>query len=204
MMTSLGNGRAAAATISLVAIIFALLGSWAVARAEGTMITICVKDNGKVYVIGEGFREADCRGRDQLLSWNIDGGPAGPAGPQGEPGEPGPQGPQGPQGEQGVAGPQGPQGVAGPAGGGIVRGDIYKFSASTIVNPDTVGETTASCEDANDVLISGGFGATAAGIDVYRSEPFPFFANQTWAVTALNAGDVPGLLHAHAYCLRVE
>src|SRR3989344_7385047 len=55
--------------------LLALHSSWTLTHAEGTTITICVKDSGKVYVVGEGFRETDCRGHDQLLSWNIEGQP---------------------------------------------------------------------------------------------------------------------------------
>lgn len=101
--------------------------SWRYTHAAGTAITVCVRRDGLVYVIGDGFRRADCRRGDQLLTWNVQGppgpqGPAGPAGANGTPGAVGPQGPAGavgPQGATGLAGANGADGtpgVAGPAG----------------------------------------------------------------------------------------
>jgi hypothetical protein len=84
--------------------------TFTVARADSPTITVCVKESGLLYVIGDGFRRADCRRNDQLITWNIGGtpGPQGPQGPIGPQGVAGATGPQGPQGTQGVAGPQGP------------------------------------------------------------------------------------------------
>ena len=102
----------------LVVVLVAGLFSWTFASTSDPMITACVKNDGILYVVGEGFKRADCKNNDQLLSWNI----GGPRGPQGVPGIAGPVGAQGPQGVPGVSGPvgaqgpQGLQGVQGPAG----------------------------------------------------------------------------------------
>jgi hypothetical protein len=69
---------------------------------------------------------------------------------------------------------------------------------------ETIGETSASCADDNDVLLSGGYRAQSPGIQVYRSEAFPFFANQTWVATAVNNGEISGVLRVSALCVRVE
>jgi hypothetical protein len=76
---------------------------------------------------------ANCRNREQPLSWNQEG-PAGPPGPAGEPGPEGPAGPQGPAGPEGPAGPPGPQGPKGDPGPGLTRLDDLSGIACT--SPD--------------------------------------------------------------------
>lgn len=86
-------------------------------------------------------------------------GPAGPQGPQGEPGAVGSMGPQGSQGPQGPAGPQGPMGLKGePGEDGLFyeKGQIYTNSELHISSPSNAVWVNLSCDDANDVLISGG------------------------------------------------
>lgn len=90
-------------------ILFALVvvtGTIAYTKAEGNQITVCVKKNGLMYVIGGEFKKKDCKHEDSLFSWNT----AGTQGPKGDIGD------TGPQGLQGEFGPTGPQGVAGTNG----------------------------------------------------------------------------------------
>ena len=42
-----------------------VLGIWSYSQATGNEITICAKKSGLVYVIGDGFRRADCKKNDQ-------------------------------------------------------------------------------------------------------------------------------------------
>ncbi|MDP2789972.1 MAG: hypothetical protein Q8O51_02480 [bacterium] len=145
-----------------------------------------------------------------------DNGQPGTPGAQGEPGLdgqtgldgaqglPGAQGPAGAQGIQGIAGPQGIQGLTGPAGSGLVRSAVYKTEGSVSVPPGAIGGPTAECTDANDVLLSGGFRASTSAMRVYRNEPLPFFANQTWTVSAQNTGALESTLFVYAFCLTVE
>lgn len=87
----------------------------------GGDITVCVKKSGAMFMIGKGFKRADCKGNEQIISWNM----RGPKGEKGDKGDPGPQGEKGdtgPQGEQGFPGPRGEQGERGPAGQ-----DLYLF-----------------------------------------------------------------------------
>ena len=74
-------------------------------------VTICVKKNGVVYVVGDGFKKADCKKNDSLIV--VNSGAQGPIGPQGPIGLTGPQGIQGDAGSQGPQGPVGPQGPTG-------------------------------------------------------------------------------------------
>ena len=76
--------------IGILAII-AGFSLWSLVRADGTEISMCVKQSGVSYVIGTGFANQSCKSNEQLLTFNI-------------------QGPQGPQGIQGPIGPQGPEG----------------------------------------------------------------------------------------------
>jgi hypothetical protein len=124
-------------------------------------------------------------------------------GPQGEPGETGPMGPMGPQGPQGEVGPQGPAG----AGSGIDRSAFYQVIATETVQG--IGfpgnQVEALCEDANDILISGGFWTQhvhvliGASYGVRPSTNFP----ARWRVSASGLG-APGQFQAIADCLRVE
>jgi hypothetical protein len=89
-------------------------------------------------------------------------GPEGPRGQKGDPGPPGPEGPMGPQGLQGVQGPQGQQGVpgpkgpAGPAAAYGAKQDIVRKESRISVGAGLVATAVASCERANDLLVTGG------------------------------------------------
>lgn len=63
-------------------------GLWSYSQAVGSTIEVCVKRNGAVFVIGEGFRRADCRRNDTLMSWHVTGVP-GPKGDKGDKGDKG-------------------------------------------------------------------------------------------------------------------
>ena len=111
---------------SAVALALAVVGI-ATTRAAGSEVMLCVKRIGLVYMVGEGFRRADCHPGDTLVSLNTAGapgpqgpaGPAGPVGPIGPAGAPGGQGvkgdtgAKGDKGDTGLTGPPGPQGPAG-------------------------------------------------------------------------------------------
>lgn len=87
-----------------------VMGFWAYSHAAGSAVTVCVKKDGEMYVIGEGFRRVDCRRNETLLSWNIQG-PKGDKGDKGDPGETGTKGDKGDIGPQGLQGPKGNPGA---------------------------------------------------------------------------------------------
>lgn len=173
-----------------------LLGTWTVARAAGSTISVCVRNSGAVYVIGEGFRREDCRSRDQLLTWNIQG-PAGPQGPAGADGAQGPQGEPGPQGPQGEQGPQGPAGSAG-------RLTMYRVTSPIVsVGISETQTATATCNP-GDQVISGGFFMQGSTLQVLQSKPA--VTTEAWQVEGSTAnppaGILPGLgfIAAYAWC----
>lgn len=88
------------------------LGIWGYIKASEKEIEVCVKKDGAVFMIGDGFKRADCRKNEKLVSWNI-------AGPKGDKGDVGPIGPQGEKGVDGLMGPQGPKGERGESGAGF-------------------------------------------------------------------------------------
>jgi len=130
-------------------------------------------------------------------------GLAGLAGPQGEQGWVGPMGPEGPKGDKGDTGPQGPQGIQGPAGVGVDRAKTYFVSSRVTINPDQTDAAMASCNDSNDILLSGGYQSPGPWLDTYTSIPVSL-ANQTWYAGAMNNGAGPDTLTVYALCLRVD
>lgn len=82
-------------------------------------ITVCIKESGLVYAIGNGFHKANCKGNDQLLVLNINQltGPTGATGSSGTSGATGASGPTGASGEPGPNGATGSTGEFGPTGG---------------------------------------------------------------------------------------
>lgn len=86
-------------SISFIAIFVLLfVGLWNYSRAAGNGIEVCVRKNGALFMIGDGFKRSDCLKNEKLISWNIVG-PQGPKGDKGDPGLVGPIGPQGPAGD---------------------------------------------------------------------------------------------------------
>jgi len=89
-------------------------------------------------------------------------GPEGPRGAKGDPGPPGPEGPQGiqglqgPQGLQGAQGPQGPKGPPGPAAAYANKQDIQRKESRISVGAGLVATAVATCDRANDLLVTGG------------------------------------------------
>jgi len=77
-----------------IGILFISSFLWTYIQANnGGEITVCVKENGAMYLIGEGFKRTECKGKQQLLSWNTQGlqgekGEKGEKGDKGDPGEP--------------------------------------------------------------------------------------------------------------------
>ena len=56
--------------IFVASILISLTGVCTLAYAEGKTITMCVRQNGLVYIIGKDFKRDECRKNDQLISWN--------------------------------------------------------------------------------------------------------------------------------------
>lgn len=90
-------------------------------------------------------------------------GDRGTAGSDGAPGPIGPNGPQGPQGPMGVSGVPGPQGTQGPKGDPGTITKKQRYTVTSVVTPMGTGDVKqgvyASCNNANDVLLTGGCGA---------------------------------------------
>lgn len=97
------NYRIIAGVLFLLLVASTGFSVWRYTRAAGDEITVCVKKDGIVHVIGEGFKRADCKKNESLLSWNTEG-VQGPKGDEGEQGLKGDKGDQGSMGERGPAG----------------------------------------------------------------------------------------------------
>jgi len=92
-------------------------------------------------------------------------GPLGPAGERGPKGDPGPAGPEGPQGIQGLQGAQGiqgqqgaqgPKGPPGPPGAYGHKTDLSRKENRISVGAGLVATAVASCDRAQDLLVTGG------------------------------------------------
>lgn len=40
----------------------------AASSSSGSSIQLCLKNSGAVFVVGQGFKKADCKNNDQLIS----------------------------------------------------------------------------------------------------------------------------------------
>jgi hypothetical protein len=72
-------------------VIVSTLGFYTYSMAIDNQISVCVKKDGTVHVIGQDFKRDDCKKNEVFLSWNT----------------------QGPKGDQGIPGIQGPKGDSG-------------------------------------------------------------------------------------------
>jgi len=146
-----------------------------------------------MYMVGEGFKSADCKDNDQLISWNV----TGPQGPQGIPGVPGAIGPVGPQGligltgadgVHGLVGPQGPQGIQGPTGtstGSLInKSRVYQKIAGAVGgyvrHVQGYGyEIDAFCDNANDIMLTGFYEISSGfyGVEITDGRSFKHMFN---------------------------
>ena len=123
---------------------FLILGSISymqAASSSGSNIQLCLKNSGAVFVVGQGFKKADCKNNDQLISINTNSlmswsdkdndedkdkdkdklkvwpqGATGATGPMGATGATGPAGTDGATGATGATGPAGTDGATGATG----------------------------------------------------------------------------------------
>lgn len=172
------------------------LSAWTFTQAEGDQITVCVKKDGLMYVVGGEFKKKDCKHESNLLTWNKAGlqgpkGDVGATGPQGAQGEAGPMGTQGLKGDMGATGPQGEVGLSGPQG---PKGDTGLLSSTFVVtnsvtsleNIPTGRKVIAEAVCPNgSLLLSGGTQVTYDKSDIYQdvqvaiSESYPSSVS-TW------------------------
>ncbi len=80
-----------------IVILILMFAAQTYGQVGGETLAACVKRDGTMQMIGDGFRRTVCREGEKLVVWNIQGA----------------TGAQGPQGEAGSQGEQGPQGIAG-------------------------------------------------------------------------------------------
>ncbi len=134
--------------VSIIVMVFvAVFGVWTFIKAGGQQISVCVKNSGLVYVIGESFKRQDCKKNDSLLSWNIVGpqglkGNKGDIGPKGDTGEQGSIGLTGSQGVQGEPGPKGDRGEQGSSGQSLHLFDANGQDLGTYLNSDDLSYQT--------------------------------------------------------------
>ncbi len=195
----------------------------AVALADTHAITVCVRNSGAMYFIGEGFRRTDCRAQDKLLSWNIQGipgtqgtqgadgaigpkgdtgavGPQGGAGAQGQVGPMGLQGPAGAQGAQGVQGIQGLTGAPGIPGTGTGGNMVVFLRPSAWVSVPAIADALAYCQE-GETMVGGGYDVSGGGVDITRAS-IVMIGQRVWMVTAINNSGQLRDVQAIAHCAK--
>lgn len=83
---------------------------------------------------------------------------------------------------------------------------VYQSIVSLMVPPGPAPavDLEAFCNDANDVLLSGGFYRAHLGLEIYSSYPLLVpFGNAGWHVSVTSNG-AAGLAQAVAVCYRVD
>ena len=125
-----------------------IVGTISITKASSNAeLTICVKKDGTMHLIGSSFKRSDCKKNEQLISFNAQG-------PKGDKGD---TGATGAQGIQGVAGPMGPIGPQGIPGEGITIPDpgtvVGTSSEEVIITPvaDVGGTITSTSTISGDV-----------------------------------------------------
>lgn len=156
-------------------------------RFSAQAFTVCIRDNGLMYSVGDGFRRQECRSRDRLVSFRLAGatgatGPAGATGGTGPAGEPGITGETGATGPAGATGPEGQYGPTGATGAEGATG-----TAGPIGLPGAIGPTG----------LPGGTGPTGmpgpAGATGQQGATGPAGSGETGPTGAQGPSGVPGL-----------
>jgi len=136
--------------------VLSVVGLWSYGQAAGNEIEVCVKKNGAVFMIGDGFKLTDCLKNEKLISWNIIG----------------PQGPKGDKGDQGLIGLTGPQGESNDSkiqeleARLAILEEMHKPSPGTLIVTNSVTGlvSTAYEGDSKDAIL--GFKVEAQGSDI--------------------------------------
>lgn len=156
-----------------------------------TSVTLCVKNSGTVFMIGEGFKVANCRNNDKLINIDLSHGIQGPKGDTGEKGDKGDPGEVGQQGEQGIQGEVGPQGLAGSNGAdgrdgvdGVSEWQKVPGLMETSTSDDQTA--TATCPDGKKV-VGGGYLVTSENTSYYAKSSYPS-SETTWTSTVHRGG----------------
>lgn len=183
-----------------------------VSPVEVQQLTVCVKYNGLMYVIGQGFTKADCRQNDQLISFSYGStgatGITGATGPIGATGISGLDGPTGPTGSQGPTGATGFQGTTGPQGPTGVSGvSNYERVVGTMSPDDELLKTAVADCPSGKKVIGGGFltdnRSDSGEIAVASNGPID---DDTWQVIAgvdSSSGEASFSIQAVAICANV-
>lgn len=140
-------------------------------------------------------------------------GERGAQGPSGEgigiPGDKGDPGPAGPAGAPGAPGPMGPAGPAGPKGdpGSYSKANVYVKNAAANIAAFDTADVTQLCDDANDLVLSGGCAFNdASNLRLRRSIPKSAASVGVvsgWTCTAQNYGAAAIPLEAWVVCLAI-
>lgn len=126
-------------------------------------------------------------------------GPAGAAGAAGA---------SGADGADGVDGADGADGVDGANGAPRTKGDLYTVQETSGITPYTQTNLTASCDDEDDVLLTGGCSHSATEGMLYGS--YPVNADDEGEVAYWSCGITSYderttlALHAYAVCIRID
>lgn len=137
-----------------------------------------------------------------------DKGDPGEKGATGEAGMKGDKGDQGDKGEQGLPGEKGDKGDKGDPGergekgdkGDAAALDMYDKTAAIAIPFGGTAAITASCDDTNDQVMSGGFEG-GQGLSYLMSKPVLTSPNG-WTAQAINITPGTKTLTAHALCNR--
>lgn len=183
-------------------------------------VTLCVKNSGTVFMIGQGFKVADCKNNDKLININLSQGTQGPKGDKGDTGNTGPQGEVGPQGYPGADGANGIDGTDGLNGKDGIDGTNgtdgingtngvsgwYKSEGPVIPTTGTDLTTSAKCP-AGKKVVGGGFitSNTVTYYNYYTLNNYPS-ADDEWtaSIHRANGSHDDWSLKVYAICVTAN
>lgn len=166
------------------------------ALENNKQLIFCVKHSGAVFMVGEGFKVADCKKNEKIVTLEILSGPPGPQGPVGPQGPKGETGEKGDTGEPGIMGPKGDLGEPGISGWERVVG----ITSTTSTDDQTA---SVSCPEGKKIL-GGGYLVASSNTTYYPRANYPS-SDSVWTVTVHRGGTGTSSwgLTAYAICANI-
>lgn len=168
-------------------------------------VTLCVKNSGTVFMIGEGFKVADCKNNDKLINIDLSQGTQGPKGDKGDKGDTGDIGLQGEVGPQGLPGVDGKDGINGQDGSDGIDGvSEWERKEHEGIAPGQDQTVTANCSEGKKI-VGGGYLIGSPLTMFYPLSSYPD-TDSSWTASVHRSSTTPAnwSLKVYAICVTAN